>query len=106
MAKVTTNQLFKRVLCIALGCIVHPSASIVAENGCSIVFGDYNIIEERVSIIAKGVKDPEGNIQPVTMEIGSYNLFEIGTTMENSRIGSYNMFEMKSEFFFYFILFT
>lgn len=76
------------------GCIVHPSASIIAENG-PIVIGDYNIIEERTLIQNKGAKDASGQFTEATLEIGNYNLFEIESTIEFSKIGDCNKFEHK-----------
>lgn len=29
------------------------------------------------------------------MKIGNYNLFEVGSVVENSNIGDYNLFEQK-----------
>jgi len=94
-----------------LGCILHPSCTIIAEGG-EIIFGDYNIIEvtcnsfesiiscfifffkkERVTIINKKNKDPSKN---KTMNIGSFNLFEVGTKIDSSDIGNMNQFEPRS----------
>ena len=34
------------------GCVIHPKAKIIVEGDCSIIFGEYNIIEENVVIKA------------------------------------------------------
>ena len=71
------------------GTIIHPECSIKAE--CApIVFGEYNIIEERVRILNR---KPEENTSPAQMNIGSYNLFEVGCQIEFCEIGSFNVFE-------------
>ncbi|KAL4505104.1 hypothetical protein ABPG73_021951 [Tetrahymena malaccensis] len=74
------------------GCIIHPNCTILAEGG-DIIFGDYNIIEERVSIVNKKSKDPAKN---KNMFIGSYNLFEVGSKVDTSDIGNMNHFEPRS----------
>ena len=84
-------------LCLIKGCIVQQLASIVADKDCPIIFGDYNIIEEKVYITNKGIKGPDGKNTPTTMKIGSYNLFEIGAIVDCSNIGSHNKFEQRSE---------
>lgn len=76
------------------GCIVHPSASIIAENG-PIIIGDYNIIEERTLIQNKGAKDATGQFTEAPLEIGSFNLFEIESTIEYCKVGNCNKFEHK-----------
>jgi len=80
-------------------CIVHPSASIIADNG-PIIIGDYNIFEERTLIHNKGARDVSGQFTEAPLEIGSYNLFEIECTIENCKIGNYNKFEHKCKNFF------
>ena len=34
------------------GCVIHPKAKIIVEGDYSIIFGEYNIIEENVTIKA------------------------------------------------------
>ena len=81
------------------GCIIHPDCSIIAEGG-PIIFGEYNIIEEKVRIINRAPRDPQGNVipgkKPVPMQIGNYNLFEVGTIIENSEIGNSNAFQHRA----------
>ncbi len=76
------------------GCIVHPSASIIAENG-PIKIGDYNIIEERTLIQNKGERDISGQFKEAPLVIRNYNIFEIESTIEHCKIGDYNRFEHK-----------
>jgi len=76
------------------GCIIHPSASIIADNG-PIIIGDYNIIEERTLIQNKGVREVSGQFTEATLEIGNFNLFEIESTIEYCKIGDCNKFEHK-----------
>lgn len=66
--------------------IVHPTAKILAESG-PIIIGDYNLIEENVTIV---------NRNPgLTMIIGNHNVFEVGATIETCQIGDQNVFESK-----------
>jgi dynactin-6 len=80
------------------GCIIHPDCSIIAEGG-PIIFGEYNIIEEKVRIINRAERDSEGNVisNKKPMQIGNYNLFEVGTVIENSEIGNYNIFQHRTK---------
>mmetsp|Transcript_17698 Transcript_17698/g.2903 ORF Transcript_17698/g.2903 Transcript_17698/m.2903 type:complete len:112 (+) Transcript_17698:73-408(+) len=64
-----------------MGCVMHIDCSLIAEIG-AIYFGEYNIIEERVRIVNNSIQG--------TMQIGSYNLFEVGCIVENSNIGNMN----------------
>ena len=66
--------------------IVHPTATIRAECG-PIVIGAYNLIEEYSVII---------NRSKEAMTIGSFNVFEVGSYCESTRIGDYNVLESKS----------
>lgn len=78
------------------GCVVHPECSLIAEAG-PIVFGEYNIIEEKVRIVNRIKRDEQGKPLPGgPMIIGSYNLFEVGTVIENAEVGSFNLFEHRS----------
>lgn len=66
--------------------IVHPTATIIAENG-PILIGAYNLIEEYTMII---------NMNREPMVIGSFNVFDVGSHSESSKIGDYNVLESKS----------
>ena len=65
--------------------VVHPTATIIAENG-PIVIGDSNLIEEYSRIINKETE---------TMVIGSFNVFEVGCYSESLKIGDNNVLESK-----------
>jgi len=65
--------------------IIHPTATIIAENG-PIVIGESNLIEECVKIINKSKE---------TMTIGSNNVFEVGAYSESLSIGNNNILEYK-----------
>mmetsp|Transcript_7591 Transcript_7591/g.8288 ORF Transcript_7591/g.8288 Transcript_7591/m.8288 type:complete len:165 (+) Transcript_7591:31-525(+) len=69
------------------GCVIHPGATIIAEKG-DIVFGAYNIIEERSVIVNKSGK---------TMNIGNYNHFQVGSSISSCEIGDLNEFLLKSK---------
>jgi len=73
------------------GCVIHPGCVISAEGG-DIVFGEFNIIEERVRIVNRLKKDEKGNPIKRTMRIGSYNTFEVGSYIDSSDIGDMNEF--------------
>ena len=75
---------------LGYGCVVHPFAKITVEGGCTITFGDYNIIEENAIIRAK----PKGK-DAFKMFIGNYNHFKAGCCIENTNIQNYNIFENK-----------
>jgi len=78
------------------GCIVHPKAKIIAEGGCSIIFGEYNIIEENVVIKATPKFDSSlNNNVTITVFIGCYNHFKVGSHIENTSVENYNLFEYK-----------
>lgn len=65
--------------------VIHPTASIIAENG-PIVIGDCNLIEEYTQIVNRGTS---------TMNIGSFNVFEVGCQSESPEIGDNNVLESK-----------
>lgn len=66
--------------------IIHPTVTIIAENG-PIVIGESNLIEEYVTIINK-------TNQP--MIIGNNNVFEVGAHSESLEIQDNNVLEYKS----------
>ena len=78
------------------GCVVHPYARINAEQSGEIIFGDYNIIEDYVTITNNPSKNKEGKLEPKKMTIGSFNLFEVGCSITDCEIGSYNEFGVRS----------
>ncbi|XP_017494340.1 PREDICTED: dynactin subunit 6-like [Rhagoletis zephyria] len=72
---------------IGLKNVIHPTATILAEAG-PIVIGDFNLIEENVTIV---------NRTPgVTMVIGNHNVFEVGARSEAPVVGDHNVFESKA----------
>lgn len=80
------------------GCIVHPRAKIIAEGDCSIIFGEYNIIEENVVIKAAPRFNPLLNItETTTVYIGCYNHFKIGAVIENTSVENYNVIDYRSK---------
>lgn len=76
-------------------CIIHPGCSIIAEGG-DIVFGDFNIIEEKVKIYNKLKKDELGRPMKKDMVIGNYNVFEVFSYVESTDIGDLNEFQHRS----------
>jgi len=74
--------------------IIHPKAKIIAEAG-PIVIGDFNIIEELVTI-----KNPKLSADANTgkvLIIGNNNVFEVGSYVEAVRIGDHNIIECKAK---------
>jgi len=79
------------------GCIVHPKAKIIIEGDCSIIFGEYNIIEENVIIKATPKYNPLlNNNETCTVYIGCYNHFKVGCYLENTSVENCNVFDYKS----------
>lgn len=77
------------------GCIINPTCSILCERKeeqFKIIFGDYNVIEEKALIVFKPNVEGEN-----TMRIGSYNVFGIYSYVYNSEIGDCNIIEPKAE---------
>lgn len=75
-------------------CIIHPKATIIAEEGCVIEFGDYNIIEENVLIRAvPKFNTLLNNISPVEIIIGNYNHIKVGCKLENTSMIDNNILE-------------
>ena len=80
------------------GCMIHPFANIIAEEGCSITFGDYNIIEEEVTIKAcPKLNSKTKKVEPCEINIGNYNHFKIGAYVENTTIQNYNIIDYKAK---------
>ena len=80
------------------GCMVHPFANIITEGGSTLTFGDYNIIEEGVTIKAcPKVNAKTGNKEPTQILIGNYNHFKIGSHIENTSVQNYNVIEYKAK---------
>jgi carbonic anhydrase/acetyltransferase-like protein (isoleucine patch superfamily) len=82
---------------IGHGCVIHPYAKIIIEGDCSIVFGEYNIIEENVVIKATPRFNPLlNNNETITVYIGNFNHFKVGCYIENTSIENYNVFDYGS----------
>jgi hypothetical protein len=78
------------------GCVVHPKAKIIIEGDCSIIFGEYNIIEENVTIKATPKFNSILNTnETVTVYIGCYNHFKVGCYLENTSVENFNVFDYK-----------
>ncbi|XP_065356542.1 dynactin subunit 6 [Calliphora vicina] len=85
---------------ISPGCVIHPSASIIAEAG-PIILGENCIVEEYATIAYRlpltDNKDSAVSGEAVpALTIGPNNVFEVGCTVEANRIGDKNVFECKS----------
>lgn len=78
---------------VATGCVIHPSATIIAETG-SIIIGENCIVEEYAKIIFNS--STSINDKPPVLLIGPNNVFEVGCCVEAQKIGEKNVFECKS----------
>ncbi len=80
------------------GCMIHPYAKIITEGGSSIIFGDYNIIEENVLIKAcPKINSKTGKEEPTSIYIGNYNHFKIGAHIENTSVQDCNVIDYKAK---------
>ena len=80
------------------GCIVHPKATIIAEDGCNIIFGEYNIIEELVYIKAFPKYNSQlNNKVPTTIYIGNYNHFKVGCNLKHTSVENYKVLDIRVE---------
>jgi carbonic anhydrase/acetyltransferase-like protein (isoleucine patch superfamily) len=78
------------------GCIIHPKAKIIAEGDCSIFIGKYNIIEENVIIRATPKFNPQSNLKEnINLMIGNFNIFKVGSEIENATIHHHNFFDYR-----------
>ena len=76
------------------GCVIHPRAKIIVEGDCSVIFGEYNIIEENVTIKATPRYSALlNNEETVTVYIGNYNYFKVGAYLENTTVENFNEFD-------------
>ncbi|NP_001123221.2 dynactin subunit 6 [Nasonia vitripennis] len=91
-AIVCEEAILKGDICIGSRTVVHPRASIIAEAG-PIIIGEGNIIEEMVTITNRISSDP--SVTPVQI-IGNYNVFEVDSTCEASKVGDNNILESKA----------
>lgn len=98
-AIVCEDSVLRGDVTIHAGCVVHPSAQILAESG-PIVIGENCIIEEYAKIIHKIPNShpswQENPASPPVLTIGANNIFEVGCTVEALKIGEKNIFECKS----------
>lgn len=96
-AVVCDDAMLKGDITISSGCVIHPSAQIIAESG-PIIIGENCILEEYAKIIHR---IPSNHALAQAQEnhvlvIGSNNIFEVGCTVEALKIGEKNIFECKS----------
>ncbi|BFF94029.1 dynactin subunit 6 [Drosophila madeirensis] len=75
------------------GCVVHPSATVIAEAG-PIIIGENCILEEYTTIAHRLQAGASWNANNI-LSIGTHNVFEVGCTVEAARIGDKNVFESK-----------
>ena len=96
--KICRNARVEGNVKFGFGCMIHPYAKILAEEGCSITFGDYNIIEENVTIKACSKLNPKTkNIESSQINIGNYNHFKIGSHVENTNVQNYNIIDYRAK---------
>lgn len=93
---VCEDSILRGDITISPGCVIHPSASIIAEAG-PIILGENCIVEEYATIAyRKSESGKSGGGEPLPpLIIGANNVFEVGCTVEANRIGDKNIFECK-----------
>ena len=80
------------------GCMIHPYAKIITEGGSSIIFGDYNIIEEGVLIKAcPKINSKTGKEEKTSIIIGNYNHFKVGAEIINTSVQDYNIIDYRAK---------
>lgn len=95
-AIVCAEAVLRGDITISSGCIIHPSATIIAEAG-PIILGENCLVEEYVTIahrLRPANSEPEKSGDNI-LSIGCSNIFEVGCTVESNRIGDKNVFECK-----------
>merc|ERR1712032_578504 len=93
-AIVCTGAVLQGNVKVGPGCVIHPKASIICAttgddaNGCSIVLGANNIVEENAIIsIANGMQ--------MSLVVGDNNLVSVGAVVEGS-LGNCNTVQCKA----------
>lgn len=79
---------------ISTGCVIHPSAVIIAKSG-PIVLGENCLVEEYATIIHDTGDETTTTERPPVLNIGPNNVFEVGCHVEALQIGERNVFEVK-----------
>ena len=96
--KICRNARVEGNVKFGFGCMIHPYAKILAEEGSSITFGDYNIIEENVTIKACSKLNPKTkNIESSQINIGNYNHFKMGAYLENTSVVNFNIIDYRAK---------
>ena len=96
--KISNKAEVKGDVSFGFGCMIHPYAKIIAEEGSKIVFGEYNIIEEGVLIKAgKKINPKTKKEENSEINIGNYNHFKIGSHVENTIVKDYNIIDYRAK---------
>lgn len=94
-AIVCAETVLRGNITISPGCIIHPSATIIAETG-TIILGENCVVEEYVTIALRSrTMDTTDSNHGRILSIGNNNVFEVGCTVEANHIGDKNVFESK-----------
>ncbi|CAD6227436.1 GSCOCG00001120001-RA-CDS [Cotesia congregata] len=93
-AVVCDESILKGDITIGPRTIVHPRASILAEDG-PIVIGEGNIIEEMATIANR--LPPDSDVECPVLTIGSFNVFETDSLCEALKVGDNNVLETKAK---------
>eukprot|EP00099_Drosophila_melanogaster_P018798 NP_609949.1 dynactin 6, p27 subunit [Drosophila melanogaster] len=75
------------------GCVVHPSATVIADAG-PIIIGENCIIEEYATVAHRLEPGAVWDVNNI-LSIGTHNVFEVGCQVEAAKIGDKNVFESK-----------
>ena len=75
-------------LSLGYGTILHPNSTLIID-GCNLTFGEYNIIEENVTIkVCPSYNASHEKYEKTEIYIGSFNHFRIGSYLQNTSVGN------------------
>ncbi|XP_034938819.1 dynactin subunit 6 isoform X2 [Chelonus insularis] len=93
-AVVCDESILKGEIIIGPRTIIHPRASILAEDG-PIIIGEGNIIEEMATIVNRLPPGTSIDNTPV-QTVGNFNVFEVDSHCESLKVGDNNVLEAKA----------
>lgn len=88
------ESVFSGDITVSSGTIIHPRVTIIAKSG-PIIIGENCLIEEFSTIIHDTGVDSSSLEKSPVLVIGANNVFEVGCTVEATKIGEKNIFECK-----------
>ena len=79
------------------GCMIHPYSKIITEGGSSIIFGDYNIIEEGVLIKACPKMNSKNRKRITKFNIQVIIIIKVGAEIINTSVQDYNIIDYRAK---------